>query len=488
MAEHFDVIVIGAGLSGIGAAVHLTRKCPDKSFVILEAREAIGGTWDLFRYPGIRSDSDMYTLGYAFKPWLGERAIADGPSILSYVRDTAREHGLEAKIRFGHRAVRASWSSAEAVWTLEVERGAGHEPVRLTCNFLHVCAGYYRYESGYTPEFAGMERFAGRVVHPQLWSPDIDYAGKRVVVIGSGATAMTLVPALSGEAAHVTMLQRSPTYIVSLPARDSFAVLARRILPAGLAYRLVRWKNVLLGMLFYFFARQYPALARRQMLRAVRPKLPPGYDFGQHFEPRYAVWDQRVCLVPDDDLFQAIERGRVSVVTEHVDTFTERGIRLRSGEELEADLIVTATGLELLFLGGLELIVDGQPVEPNRTMNYKGAMLSDVPNLACTFGYTNASWTLKADLVADYVCRVLRHMDAIGARQCTPRRNDEALGEEPWIDFKSGYVQRSLSRFPKQGSKRPWRLYQNYALDALTLRYGAVDDGTLEFRAPGGAA
>lgn len=481
MTEHFDVVVVGAGLSGVGAAYHLQSECPNKSFVILEGREAIGGTWDLFRYPGIRSDSDMFTLGYAFKPWSGAKAIAEGPSILGYVREAAREHGIDAKIRFSHRVVHASWSSEHALWTVRAQRGASKEPVELTCGFLYVCTGYYRYEAGYTPEFAGAEAFQGRIVHPQHWPEDIDYEGKRVIVIGSGATAMTLVPAMAEKAAHVVMLQRSPTYVVSLPARDGIADVLRRALSERLAYRLIRWKNVLFGMWFFLFARWFPAFAKRRFLRGVRAELGPGYDVDKHFTPRYEVWDQRVCLVPDGDLFQAIRSGRVSVVTDHIDTFTRSGIRLRGEQELEADLIVTATGLELLFLGGIELSVDGQRVEPSRTMNYKGVLLSDVPNLAYTFGYTNASWTLKADLTAGYVCRLLRHMDAIGASHCTPRRLDPELREEPWIDFSSGYVARGLPRFPKQGSKRPFRLYQNYALDLITLRYGAVGDRALEF-------
>ncbi len=480
MIEHLDVIVVGAGLSGIGAAYHLQTKCPGKRYAILEGRGAIGGTWDLFRYPGIRSDSDMYTLGYAFKPWKEQKAIADGPSILRYIEETAREHGIDEKIRFGHRVTRASWSSVDARWTVEAERVGSDEPVQLTCSFLYTCTGYYDYDAGFTPELPGRDRFAGRIVHPQKWTDDIVYEGKRVVVIGSGATAMTLVPELAKKAAHVVMLQRSPTYVVSVPAEDAIANGLRRRLPAKLAYDLARWKNVAVSMLFFQLARRRPAAAKKRLVQLVKDALGRDYDVETHFSPRYKPWDQRVCLVPDGDLFEAIRAGRASVVTDKIDTFTERGIRLASGEELEADLVVTATGLELLFLGGMELVVDGAPIEPSKTLSYKGMMLSGVPNLACAFGYTNASWTLKADLTADYVCRLLRHMDEVGARQCTPRRTDPSVQEEPFLDFSSGYVQRALSRFPKQGSKRPWKLYQNYALDILALRFGAIEDGTLE--------
>jgi monooxygenase len=479
--EHVDVIIIGAGLSGIGAARHLRERCPEKTFLILEGRAAIGGTWDLFRYPGVRSDSDMYTLGYTFKPWKDQKAIADGPSILAYVRETAAENGLDARIRFNHRVIRASWSTADAAWTLEIDRGPGEESVRLTCNFLLSCTGYYDYAAGYTPELPGIERFTGRVVHPQFWKDDIEYAGKRVVVIGSGATAVTLVPELAKKAAHVVMLQRSPTYVVSRPAEDPIANWLRDHVPAELAYGLARWKNVLMGMAFFQLSRRRPALAKKRLIDLVRAELGPDYDVEKHFTPSYNPWDQRVCLVPDSDLFASIRSGKASVVTDHIESFTETGIRLRSGEELPADLVVTATGLKIQFLSGMELTVDGHRIEPGKTMTYKAMMLCGVPNLVCTFGYTNASWTLKADLTSEYVCRLLRHMSAVGARKATPRRADAGVEEIPFLDFSSGYVQRGMSSFPKQGSKRPWKLDQNYVLDILNLRFGDVDDGTIEF-------
>jgi cation diffusion facilitator CzcD-associated flavoprotein CzcO len=488
MHEHFDVLIVGAGLSGIGAGYHLQKNCPGKSYAILEARECLGGTWDLFRYPGIRSDSDMYTLGYSFRPWRDAKAIADGPSILKYVRDTAKDYGVDRKIRFQHRVKRASWSTAEATWTVDVERGPGRETARFTCNFLFMCSGYYRYDEGYSPQFPGIERFAGRIVHPQKWTDDVAYAGKRVVVIGSGATAVTLVPELAKSAAHVTMLQRSPTWIISLPQEDRIANFLRRCLPAQVAYCVTRWKNVLLGMAFFRLCKRHPELAKKMILRGVRRELGPDYDVARHFTPRYNPWDQRLCLVPNSDLFAAINAGSASVVTDHIETFTEKGLRLRSGRELDADLVVTATGLNLLVLGGLQITVDGQSVDLARSLSYKGMMYSDVPNLAAAFGYTNASWTLKCDLTCEYVCRLLNHMDEHRLRQCTPRRNDPSISEELWIDFSSGYVQRSIASFPKQGSKAPWRLHQNYALDVMALKFGAVEDDAMEFSNPDQAA
>jgi cation diffusion facilitator CzcD-associated flavoprotein CzcO len=483
--EHLDVLIVGAGISGVGAGYHLQKNCPNKTYAILEARHRGGGTWDLFRYPGVRSDSDMFTLGYSFRPWRGAKAIADGPSILEYLEETAREYGIDRHIRFDHKVKSASWSARDAQWSVEVEQGPSCETVRFTCNFLFMCAGYYNYAQGYTPEFPGVARFAGRIVHPQKWTQDIDYSGKRVVVIGSGATAVTLVPELAKSAAHVVMLQRSPTYVVSWPASDSIADWLRRCLPAKIAYGITRWKNVLRGMLFFKLARSRPERMKQRIRDGVLQALGSGYDVDKHFKPRYNPWDQRMCLVPDGDLFEALKAGRASVVTDGIETFTEQGIKLKSGEELAADLIVTATGLNMQMLGGAQLSIDGRAVDVAAGLVYKGLMCSDIPNFAWSFGYTNASWTLKCDLTCEYVCRLLSHMDAHGYRYCTPRNTDVSMGSEPWIDFSSGYVQRALSLLPKQGKRKPWRLNQNYALDLIELRYGALDDGVLEFSGRG---
>jgi monooxygenase len=481
-AEHVDVLIVGAGLSGVGAACQLRTRCPDRSVAILEARDAIGGTWDLFRYPGIRSDSDMFTLGYAFRPWTGPRAIADGDSIRRYVVDTARAFGVDRLIRFGHRVVAARWSSAASRWTVTAERdGAG--TVELTCDFLYVCAGYYRYDQGYTPRFPGIGRYRGTVVHPQHWPADLDYAGKRVLVIGSGATAVTLVPAMAGTAAHVTMLQRSPSYVAALPAADRVADLLRRRLPARRAYQLIRWKNVGLTTLLYQLSRRRPRLVRALLRRGARRALPAGYPVDTHFAPAYDPWDQRMCFVPDGDLFAALAAGRAEVVTDTIETFTGHGVRLSSGRHLDADVVVTATGLNLLAIGGMAVTVDGRPVDLARTVAYKGMMLSGVPNFALTIGYTNASWTLKADLVAGYVCRLLRHMDAHGYRVATPL-SPPGGGVEPIIDLKSGYVLRSVHLLPRQGASAPWRLHQNYARDLRMMRHGPVQDEGIAF-APG---
>jgi monooxygenase len=479
--EHVDVLIVGAGLSGISAAYHVQTRCPTKSFAILEGRDAIGGTWDLFRYPGVRSDSDMHTLGYGFRPWREAQSIAGGPAILKYIRETAAEYGLDQKIRFGHQVQRVYWSSADALWTVEAECGPDKRGVQFTCSFLYMCSGYYDYTSGHTPTWPGAERFAGRIVHPQQWPDDLDYAGKRVVVIGSGATAVTLVPAMAEQAAHVTMLQRSPTYIVALPSEDAIANWMRRALPARLAHRLTRWKSIVLGMYFYSLARRRPAATRRAILEMARAELGPDYDVDTHFAPRYNPWDQRLCVVPDSDLFAAIKAGKVSVVTDQIETFVETGIRLRSGEELAADVIVTATGLAVKLLGGMQIVVDGVPVDLAKTLTYKGMMYSDVPNLASAFGYTNSSWTLKCELIAEYVCRLLNYMDRHGYAQCTPRRLDPSITEAPVLDLTSGYVQRALHMLPRQGSKKPWKVYQNYALDLLSMRFSSVNDGTIEF-------
>ncbi|MES2509724.1 MAG: NAD(P)/FAD-dependent oxidoreductase [Pseudomonadota bacterium] len=482
--EHIDVLIVGAGLSGIGAAAHLGKNCPERSFAVLEGRERLGGTWDLFRYPGIRSDSDMYTLGYAFKPWTEEKAIADGDTILSYIASTARDHGIDEHIRYGHRVTRANWSQPDGHWLVDISTGPHSAPQQLSCNFLYICTGYYNYDSGHTPAFEGSERFTGRIVHPQNWTTDVDYAGKRVVVIGSGATAVTLVPTLAATAAHVTMLQRSPTYVVSRPSRDPIAASLGRHLPGGMAYSLTRWKNVLLGMFFFRLSKRRPEKVKKLIIDGVKKSVGPTCDVDKHFTPSYKPWDQRVCLVPDADLFKAIRSGKASVVTEHIDTFTETGVRLKSGQELQADVVVTATGLDLLALGGMELLVDGRPVVMKDSISYKGMMLSGVPNMIYVTGYTNASWTLKADLVGDYACRLLNFMARKGWGQCTPTLNDPGIQPESWIDFTSGYIQRAIDKFPAQGNRRPWRLSQNYVLDLFTLRYGRVDDGTMVFTQP----
>ena len=479
--EHVDVLIVGAGLSGVGAACRLQERCPDKTIAILEARSAIGGTWDLFRFPGMRSDSDMYTLSYPFRPWSGSQAIVDGASILDYVRETAREHGVERHVRFRHRVVAAEWSSADARWTVEAERADTGETTRLTCGFLFTCTGYYRYDKGYTPALPGVERFGGQIAHPQFWTDDIDYRGKRVVVIGSGATAVTLVPALAQRAAHVTMLQRSPSYILSLPASDPLAGLLGRVLPERLAYRLVRWKNVRLALAIYGLSRRRPAAMRRLIRWQLARRLPPGFDVDTHFNPRYDPWDQRMCIVPDGDLFDAISDGRASVVTDRVATITETGVALASGGALDADLIVTATGLEMVPFGAIRLSVDGSEVDVGATLAYRGMQLSGVPNLAFAFGYSNQSWTLGSDLTAEHVCRLLEHMDRRGYAVCTPRRRDPAITGMPFADLTSGYVLRAVDRFPKQGSRDPWRREQHHARTQRALRRASLDDPALEF-------
>lgn len=475
MAEHFDVVVVGAGLSGIGMAYHLQTRCPDRSYAILEGRAAMGGTWDLFRYPGIRSDSDMHTLGFSFQPWRDAKAIADGPSIRAYVEETAREHGIDRCIRYRTQVKRASWSTEDARWTVEAT-GPDGKPVVYTCEFLCMCSGYYNYARGYLPEFAGVERFGGMLIHPQSWPEDLDYSGKRIVVIGSGATAVTLVPELAKKAAHVVMLQRSPTYVVSRPAEDAVANWLRRRLPGRLAYGLTRWKNVLFGIWFYNLTRRKPDKVKAKILGWVRDHLGPDYDVATHFTPRYNPWDQRLCLVPDADLFEAIKAGRASVATDTIDSFDAGGIRLASGERIDADIVVTATGLELQLLSGVEFRVDGEVRDLSKALTYKGCMFSGTPNLAYTFGYTNASWTLKADLTALYVCRLLNTMRKRGLRQATPVNDDPSVTPEPFLDFTSGYVQRAVEFLPKQGSKKPWRVNQNYALDVIALRFGSVDE------------
>ncbi|HEX5990141.1 MAG TPA: NAD(P)/FAD-dependent oxidoreductase [Solirubrobacterales bacterium] len=472
--EHVDVLIVGAGLSGVGAGAHLQQNCPGKSYAILESREAIGGTWDLFRYPGIRSDSDMYTLGYSFKPWTDEDSIAAGEKIRNYIQETAREYGVEEKIRFGHKVVSAEWSSDEALWTVRVERGG--ETVELTCDFFYGCTGYYRYDEGFTPEFEGRERFQGQIVHPQHWPEDLDYRGKRVVVIGSGATAVTLIPAMAAEAGHITMLQRSPGYVVTLPAQDPVAKALRKVLPDKPRYTVVRWLNVLRQMAFYQLSRRAPRFTRKLIRKGVERQLPAGYPVDRDFEPKYNPWDERVCLVPGGDLFQALRSGKADVVTDRIETFTEKGLKLESGRELEADIVITATGLNLLVFGGIEVSVDGERKEFKDLVGYKGAMFGGVPNLAIALGYTNASFTLKCDLVSQYMCRLLNYMDAHGYRVATPRDPGPALARESFIDLKSGYVLRSIDQLPQQGDRHPWRLHQNYARDIRLFNHGPLDE------------
>ena len=473
--EHLDVLLVGAGLSGIGAAVHLQQRLPGRSYAVLESRESLGGTWDLFRYPGIRSDSDMYTLGYRFKPWTAEKAIADGPAILDYVQETAREYGVDRHIRYSRRVARAEWSTEQARWTVRIERTDTGEHEQLTCDFLWSCSGYYRYDEGYTPTFDGLEDFAGTVVHPQHWPEALDYAGKKVVIIGSGATAVTLAPSMAQTAGSVTILQRSPTYILAMPGVDRLASVVRRRLPAGPAYAVTRWKNILVSTGVYQLCQRRPDLMRRVIRKGTVAQLPEGYPVDTHFKPAYNPWDQRLCLVPDGDLFRAIRHGEVEMVTDHVDRFTPAGIRLRSGEELEADVVVTATGLNLRAFGGIDFVVDGEPVDLTTTMAYKGMMLSGVPNFAYVIGYTNASWTLKADLVSEYVCRLLTHLDEHDLRVAVPER-DPDVDEEPFLDFAAGYVLRSLDELPKQGSRAPWKLRMNYLRDVVTLRRGSIEE------------
>lgn len=478
-SNHVDVLIIGAGLSGVGAAAQLTREHPGKSYALLERRPRMGGTWDLFRYPGIRSDSDMFTLGYRFKPWRGDKALADGPSILAYVQETAREYGIDRHVRYDHSVTAASWDSETATWTVTVEHdGATSE---MTCGFLWATTGYYDYEQGYRPEFPGEESFTGELIHPQHWPEGFDHTGKRVVVIGSGATAVTLVPALADSgAAHVTMLQRSPTYILSLPAEDRIAQALRKVLPEKLSYAVTRWKNVGVATALFQLSQRRPQMMRGVIRKENLKRLPAGYDVDTHFKPTYNPWDQRLCLVPDGDLFRVLSDGTADVVTDTIDTLTPTGVRLASGREIEADVVVTATGLNLKAFGGMTFEVDGRKVELPDTMAYKALMLSGVPNFAFTIGYTNASWTLKADLVAEYVCRLLSHLDEHGLRAAVPRP-DPSVGEEPFMDFAAGYVLRALDELPKQGSVEPWKLKQNYFHDMRTIRRGPIDDGALVF-------
>jgi len=485
--KHTDVIIVGAGISGISMACHLQKECPDRSYMILEGRSDIGGTWDLFRYPGIRSDSDMHTLGFRFKPWTHEKSIADAPSIMEYLRDTVDEFGVKDRIQFDVRVERAEWDTATATWTLTARHNRTGETEQFSANFLAMCAGYYSYRGGYLPDFPGAEHFRGTLVHPQQWPEDLDYAGKRVVVVGSGATAMTIVPAMAATAGHVTMLQRSPTYVVARPDHDHINDKLRRFLPEKLAYAITRKKNVILSQYFYNRTRRNPEKIKALLLGGVRHALGPDYDVDKHFTPTYNPWDQRMCLLPNGDLFRAIREGRASVVTDTIDTFTETGIRLTSGDELEADVIVTATGLNLVTLGEIDFTVDGEHVDFSQTFTYKGMGYSDVPNLISTFGYINASWTLRADLTSVYVCRLLRHMKSAGAVMATPRlrAGDRSMHQKAWIeDFSAGYMQRVMHLMPKQGDRKPWVNTQRYRRDKWLIGHGPIADGVMEFRGP----
>lgn len=475
--EHYDVIIVGAGLSGIGAARHLQIHSPKKTYAILEGRERMGGTWDLFRYPGIRSDSDMHTLGYVFKPWTERKAIADGPSILKYIKDTASENGIEPHVQYGMQVKKSSWSTEEGKWTVEAANGSV-----LTCGFLFMCSGYYDYAEGYIPEFEDLNQYQGQIVHPQSWPEDLDYANKRILVIGSGATAVTLVPSMADKAAHVIMLQRSPTYMVSRPATDTLANALRKFLPDRWAYSLTRWKNVLLGMYFFNYSRKNPKKVAEMLIDGVREQLNNDFDVDKHFTPSYKPWDQRLCLVPDGDMFEAINDKKVSIVTDHIDKFTTSGVLLKSGATIDADIVVMATGLKLQVMSGLQITVDGKKMQLADALTYKGMMFSNIPNLALSMGYTNASWTLKSDLTAAYVCRLLNYMDYQEYSQCCPRVGSAKLTLKPFMDLKSGYVLRLIDKFPKQAEEKPWRLNQNYAKDMLALGFGSIRDDAIEFR------
>ena len=483
-SEHVDVVVVGAGLSGIGAGYHLQTMSPDRSYVILEGRESLGGTWDLFRYPGVRSDSDMHTLGFSFKPWTEAKSIADGPSILKYLKQTVAQFGIDKHIRYGQLVTKAQWSTDDALWTVTSTNKATGATNTYTCSFLFMCSGYYSYKKGHTPEFPGRERFKGTIVHPQEWPTDLDYAGKRVVVIGSGATAVTIVPSMADKAAHVTMLQRSPTYMVSRPDHDVLANRMRKVLPPKVAYNLTRFKNTWRQQLVYNKTRTDPNKVKQLLLGGIKMELGADYDIAKHFTPNYNPWDQRLCLVPNGDLFKSMRKGKASVVTDHITSFTETGIQLASGEHLDADIIVTATGLELVTLGEMDFFVDGNQVDFAKTWTYKGFAYSDIPNLASTFGYINASWTLRSDLTAEYVCRLLNHMRKRGVVQCTPRlrEQDHNMQERPWIDgFSSGYMQRMMHRMPRQGDHEPWINPQNYRRDKKMFKHSPIDDGVMQF-------
>ncbi|OJJ19882.1 FAD-containing monooxygenase EthA [marine bacterium AO1-C] len=481
--HHQDVIIVGAGLSGICAAYYLQKECPNHSFTILEMRGAMGGTWDLFRYPGVRSDSDMYTLGYAFRPWQDAKAVTDGATILQYIRDTAKDENIEQKIQYHHKVQAAAWSSEQAEWTVEVANTQTEETLTYTCNFLFMCSGYYNYDQGYTPDFPGLNDYKGTLIHPQHWPEDLDYTGKRVLVIGSGATAVTLVPAMTDKAEEVTMLQRSPSYVVSKPAKDKFANFLKKTLPSKMAHRFVRRRNILMETFFYQLARRKPNFAKKMLIKNLQKELGKDFDVETHFTPTYNPWDQRVCLVPDSDLFVALKNGKARVITDHIHSFTEKGVQLQSGVELSADIIVTATGLEVKFISDMKITMNGKAVDPTQKYVYKGLMLSDIPNFIQVIGYTNISWTLKAGLACEYVCRLLNYMDKKGFNTCTPRATQHSIHtDEPLINLSAGYFTRARNKLPKQGKHDPWKLHQNYIRDLFKLRFGKLKDGVMEYK------
>ena len=481
MDNHFDVIVIGAGISGIGAGYHLQTKCPGKSYAILEGRDTIGGTWDLFKYPGIRSDSDMYTLGFSFFPWKEKEAIADGPSILKYLDETSKKFNIDKKIKFNHYVKDASWCSEKSIWTLKVEDKNLMDTVTISCNFIFMCSGYYSYEKGYTPDFDGINEFNGKIMHPQKWDTSIDYSNKEVIVIGSGATAVTLVPEMAKDAKHVTMLQRSPTYVVSAPQQDPLAIFLQKYLPSKLSYFIVRWKNILRQQWYFRLCKKNPKRVKDFIINQVRKSLGHDYDVDKHFTPNYNPWDQRMCLVPNGDLFKSIRKKQTSVVTDTIDKFTATGIKLESGKTLDADLIVTATGLNLEICSNINLKVDGKDINLPDTVTYKGMMFSGVPNLVSTFGYTNASWTLGADLTSEYVCRLLNYMKKSSIKKCCPEANSKIENNDDWLNLTSGYIKRSKDIFPKQGNRSPWTNNQNFLKDIFQIRYGKINDGEIKF-------
>ena len=480
--SNFDVIVVGAGISGIGAGHHLQEQCPNKSFVILEGRETFGGTWDLFRYPGIRSDSDMHTMGFRFKPWVDERFIADGPSIIEYLDETISENNLKDKIRYQHKVTTSSWSSSESKWTLEVENSSSGTTDKYKCNFLMLCGGYYNYEEGHNPDFKNQDQFDGPIIHPQKWPQDLDYKNKKVVIIGSGATAVTIVPAMADQVDHITMLQRSPTYFMAAPDKDMIGNFFKKIFRQKTAYFLTRWKNILLGNFFYNRCVKNPEKVKEMLINGVKDHLGEDYDIETHFTPKYKPWDERLCFVPNADFFEAMKAGKASVVTDHIDEFTETGIKLKSGKELDADIIIKATGLNLQFLNGIDVKVDNSSINISEKLAYKGRMFNDIPNLACSFGYARASWTLGADLSSEYVCKLLNYMGKHGYDSCTPVKGEGIEEEGTYLNLSSGYVTRAIDRMPKQGSKEPWKGNQSYLSDVTEVRWGSITNDDLHFK------